>query len=75
MHHLLQMCELILQTAQKTCVLYGHTRPVACMLLLAPSSEGFEDHMLVTGSSDKQIKVNTVEGSHKHGVVMCDGFC
>ncbi|XP_064609365.1 WD repeat-containing protein 41-like [Liolophura sinensis] len=50
-----------IKTAQKSCVLYGHTRPVACMLLLAPSSEGFEDPMLVTGSSDKQIKVWDIE--------------
>ncbi|XP_041369712.1 WD repeat-containing protein 41-like isoform X2 [Gigantopelta aegis] len=51
---------------QRLAVLSGHTHPITCMLLLKPQTNAVADWLLVTGSSDKLIKVWDISTGYCH---------
>ncbi|XP_076443383.1 WD repeat-containing protein 41-like isoform X3 [Babylonia areolata] len=52
------------QYGRKLATLVGHSHPITSLLLLEPRKDSVEDYFLLTGSSDKQIKVWNIETGH-----------
>jgi hypothetical protein len=53
-------CYFVSKYGRKLATLIGHSHPITSLLLLEPHKDSVEDYFLLTGSSDKQIKVRAV---------------